>query len=409
MTGLSTIRIGGTMPIKDYDKRIKREIEKLENNKDVSEDNKKLLMKFDRYLRLNDYSKARRTKLMNKLRLIAEKNDINYIDATKEDIEDIVLWLKDRCDITETTKLDYRIVLKRFYRWLGDGEYPDCVKWINTTDKNKNNKLPEDMLNEDDVLRMIKSADCSRDKAFISVLWETGARIGELIDLTVGDLQDHDRGLQIVVKGKTGARRLLLIESIPHIREYLKDRPDKDNPNAPLWINIKSHKGKKTTYRGLTKILKETGNKAGINKPLNPHHFRHSRATYLANKFTESQMCQWFGWKQGSKMIAKYVHMSGRDVDTTYARIHGIEDDKEQISKMSPKNCPRCDETISPVDKFCSRCGLALTIESTKEIEEKSATLTDAFMELAKENPQLLELLTEQLNRAKGNNKNLND
>lgn len=37
-------------------------------------------------------------------------------------------------------------------------------------------------------------------------------------------------------------------------------------------------------------------------KPVNPHHFRHSRATYLANYLTEAQMCEWFGWVHGSRV-----------------------------------------------------------------------------------------------------------
>lgn len=47
-------------------------------------------------------------------------------------------------------------------------------------------------------------------------------------------------------------------------------------------------------------------------KPLNPHHFRHSRATFLATKFKEAQLCGWFGWVQGSTVPGEYVPLSGR-------------------------------------------------------------------------------------------------
>ncbi|KXA90543.1 hypothetical protein AKJ40_01415 [candidate division MSBL1 archaeon SCGC-AAA259M10] len=47
-------------------------------------------------------------------------------------------------------------------------------------------------------------------------------------------------------------------------------------------------------------MLNRVAEKADIDKPVNPHHFRHSRATFLANRLTESQMCEWFGWVQGS-------------------------------------------------------------------------------------------------------------
>ncbi|WP_394344768.1 hypothetical protein [Salinigranum halophilum] len=51
---------------------------------------------------------------------------------------------------------------------------------------------------------------------------------------------------------------------------------------------------------------------------MNPHHFRHSRATHLANWLTEAQLCEWFGWVQGSNVPARYVHLSGRDIDNAY-------------------------------------------------------------------------------------------
>ncbi len=64
--------------------------------------------------------------------------------------------------------------------------------------------------------------------------------------------------------------------------------------------------------------------KAGINKKIHPHLFRHSRATYMANYLTEAQMNQYFGWVQGSGMPAVYVHLSGRDVDDAILKANGF-------------------------------------------------------------------------------------
>ncbi len=86
-------------------------------------------------------------------------------------------------------------------------------------------------------------------------------------------------------------------------------------------------------------MLEEAKERVGLEKPVNPHHFRHSRATFLASKFTESQMCEWFGWVQGSDRPATYVHMSGRDVDGTYKELHDIDEKKEpRKSELSPRN-----------------------------------------------------------------------
>ncbi|KXB08420.1 hypothetical protein AKJ56_01315, partial [candidate division MSBL1 archaeon SCGC-AAA382N08] len=209
-------------------------------------------------------------------------------------------WVQDK-DLADPTQRDYKVILKKFYKWLnGNGEYPDKVEWIDTTKKKRNNKLPEKMLTEEDVEKLIKTAENPRDKAFISMLWETGARIGELIDLTVGSIEDRKNGKKVVIKGKTGARRLPLVSSVPHIQNWLNNHPDKDNPDAPLWCRLTGRKaGGEVSYRYLTKMLKRVGERGDIDKPMNAHHFRHSRATYLSTRFKEAQMCEWFGWVQG--------------------------------------------------------------------------------------------------------------
>jgi len=364
----------------DYRTKHQRLVQSVEESGKITPENKKLFERFRKYLIAQGHSDAHIDKILSHLKVILENIDYDLENASKEQIEEIVAWVNQR-DISDETKRQYKIVLKVLFKWLNNGEYPEKVKWIKTTSKSRNNKLPEDLLTEDDVKKMIDAADNPRDKALIALLWETGARIGEIYDLKVGDFQDHKHGLQIVIRGKTGARRLPLIESVPYIRAWLNMHPDKNNKKAPLWVNIGTkNKGKKVGYRALYKMLHEVAKKAGINKPVNPHHFRHSRATYLANRFTEAQMCEWFGWVQGSDIPARYVHLSGRDIDAAYARIHGIEDEEmPEKSRLTPIECPRCMEKNAPGAKFCQRCGQALTLEAAMEVERTEHRVVEAF------------------------------
>lgn len=91
----------------------------------------------------------------------------------------------------------------------------------------------------------------------------------------------------------------------------------------------------------------------------------------MANRFTEAQLCEWFGWVQGSKQPAKYVHLSGRDIDNAYDKLHGVEEEKApEKAELSPVECPRCGEVNEPGSKYCRKCGLALTLEAVEEAEE---------------------------------------
>lgn len=361
------------MPTHNYETRIPQ-VEKRIENGDISAENKKLIKKYQRDLTVQDYSNARIYKLLTYLKVIAEHIDYSFEEATEEDIKDTIAWINNR-DLSDATRTDYRTLIKQFYKWLNDGEYPEKVKWISTTRKKSNNTLPKDVLTEEDIEKLIKNANNTRDKALISMLWETGARIGELIDLTIRDIEDHKHGKKVVIQGKTGARRIPLISSVPHLQTWLNNHPRAEEKDAPLWVNLptaNNNPEKQMRYRTITKQLNKAAKDAGIDKPMNPHHFRHSRATYLASKFTESQLCEWFGWVQGSDRPQDYVHMSGRDIDGDYARLHGIEDEEEpEESQLAPEDCPRCGAKNDPNVSFCQNCGQALTREAFEEVERE--------------------------------------
>lgn len=360
------------MPSKDYDSCLKSLTEQIKQS-EMLEENREKILEYKRDMEVQDLSSARIYKLLVYLKKIAEHIDFKFENADIEDLKDLVSWVNQR-DLADSTKIDYKTIIKQFFKWMNDGEYPDCVKFIKTTRKRSNDTLPEDILNEKDIENLIDSATNSRDEALISILWETGARIGELIDLEVGDLKDHQHGKKIIIEGKTGARRLPLISSVPHLQKWLNNHPRSDESDAPLWVNLptaNNNAGKKVSYRTILKRLNITKERAEIDKPINPHHFRHSRATYLASKFTESQLCEWFGWVQGSDRPATYVHMSGRDIDGDYARLHGRESKKEkEKSELAPVDCPRCGEKNEPKASFCQNCGQSLEMDAQEKIEE---------------------------------------
>ncbi|MFW6083169.1 MAG: tyrosine-type recombinase/integrase [Thermoplasmatota archaeon] len=396
------------MSLNMSNKSIEKAKENLKNNDDLIEENKEAILGFDRELELNDFSKARRYKYLTRLPKMGAKLDKPFKETEREDIERIILWIKRRTDINSTTKNDYKILLKRFYRWIGEGKYPECIEWLEINDKNNNDKLPEEMLTEEDIEELIDNALNPRDKALISILWETGARIGELIDLTVGSIEDHKHGFKVVVDGKTGSRRLPLIGSVPYINQWLEEHPkleehpDSKNKEAPLWVNIgkgsNTDIGDEMSYRAIRKMLKSVKNRSDVDKPVNPHQFRHSRATYLASRFTEAQMCEFFGWVQGSSVPGRYTHLSGRDIDNAYNKLYGIEEEEDhKEAKLTPKECPRCNEKNPPKAKYCNRCGMALTIEASQQIEEDTLDATQNIEKFKEEIPDLKKYIEEEI------------
>lgn len=378
------------MPTFDYGERVASTMQNIEDSDQICESNKARIAEFKRDLKLDDISDARLQKLTSHLKIIAEHlGDTHFEDLDEADLKDLVEWVHDR-DLAVTTQTDYKKILKQFYKWLEgeDDEYPEKVKWLNTTGPSRQATLPKDLLTREDIDALKDGCRNARDRAFIAVLYETGARIGELIDLTVGDIEDHDHGRKVVIDGKTGQRRLPLVESSPAINQWLNVHPNpvKDNP---LWCQLRNANKQLTYHYIRQKMLERAGKRAAeanpdlatetdatragdadpeFYKPLNPHHFRHSRATFLATRFKEAQLCEWFGWVQGSTVPGKYVHLSGRDIDDAYNQLYGLQEEEETEDPKIAK-CPRCEELNEYEDYFCSRCGQALRPEAAEEIE----------------------------------------
>jgi ribosomal protein L40E len=181
-------------------------------------------------------------------------------------------------------------------------------------------------------------------------------------------------GAVIVVRGKKGERRIRLIASAPHLAAWMDIHPERSNPDAPLWVNIgTTNHGKVFDYFAARKLLRELAEKAGVKKRVNPYSFRHSTATYMANFLTEAQMCEYFGWKQGSKMPSVYVRLSGRDIDNRLLELHGLKQEKHEQIEDTIKICVRCGAKNAPVAKFCVKCGLALDLKAALETDGRIA------------------------------------
>jgi len=374
---------------KDY----KRTIVRVKNSQ-LSEKNKELILKFHEECISNGLSIDRVLFYLNRLYKIAQFLNKDFNKATKEDIKDLVRKIELNPNYSEWTKSNYRVSLKKFYQWLEGFEegYPDRVKWIKTGIKKNREKLTN-LPTEEDFKRLTEGACNVRDKALISVLYESGCRIGEFLNLRLKDVEFDDYGAVILVKGKTGPRRIRLISSVPRLSVWIEHHPRKHDPQAPLWVNIgTTNHNQAMMYTTIRKLLKQVAEQIGLKKPVNPHVFRKARATHLASKLTEAQMCEYFGWIQGSDMPSTYVHLSGRDIDNAILRIHGKlpkENGKEHV--LETKKCPRCFHENPPESKFCLRCRLPLDEKSAIELEKRKKNFFASVI-----TPEIIEKMIEE-------------
>ena len=177
--------------------------------------------------------------------------------------------------------------------------------------------------------------------------------------------------------------------------DWINKHPNKNELESPLWIGFQGRR-KFLSHSAARMILKKLKKKSGVNKRVNPHNFRHSRATHLANHLTEAQMKEYFGWTQSSSMASIYVHLSGRDVDKALLKVYGIQqDEEEKESSFVPKNCIRCGYSNPPTNKLCGKCGLVLDEKKAMELVKKEAMKKRAGEVIGKlmEDPEFIKLL----------------
>jgi integrase len=358
----------------NFDKAVEKELRRIRASKDISRSNKRKIIKFQEDLIADGIGYARIQKYLIELRKIGTQLNKDFEKLTADDIRKIMRKV-ERSSISESSKLEVKKTLKKFYKWLNNGEIPECVKWLKTTSKKNSHKLPEELLTEKEVKKLIETAWTPRDRALISVLWESGCRAGELLMLRIKHVSFEERMTRINVHGKTGPRRVPLIDSTPYLTEWLENHPLKNDPNAYLWVTLGRERKKRfLEYAALNKMIREVAKRAKVRKKVNPHNFRHSRATFLANHLTEAQMNQYLGWVPGSSMAATYVHLSGRDMDEPILKMRGLKPKEEDTveSTLAPKKCPRCALMNKATGKFCMRCGSVLDFETAVTMQEEA-------------------------------------
>jgi site-specific recombinase XerD len=162
---------------------------------------------------IDEFIKDQEARGIGKLRLRKYRSSINTIkkyyekdfsELTTEDLKDIVRKIEES-NYSEWSKHDLKVVLRKFVRWINQKFNKSIdTSFISIRVKN-NNKLPEEILTQEEIERMINACDNIRDKAIISVLYESGCRIGEFLSLEIKNVQFDQYGAIIIIpNGKTG-------------------------------------------------------------------------------------------------------------------------------------------------------------------------------------------------------------
>jgi integrase/recombinase XerD len=174
------------------------------------------------------------------------------------------------------------------------------------------------LLTMEEVDRLIEAPDLAtppglRDRAMIEVMYATGLRVSELVNLTL-DRVELDNGLVRTV-GKAQKERVVPLgdSAVDAVRAYL-DRGRRRSTEPWLFLN---YRGKRLTRAGFWLILRGHGERAKIDKRITPHMLRHSFATHLLER--------------GADLRSVQIMLGHEDISTTEIYTHVVRERLKQI------------------------------------------------------------------------------
>ena len=315
-------------------------------------------------------SPARQYHYLLRLRLLAKAMGERFLSPSREDIRDFLFKLTT-VGYSPNTIRDIKSVIKHFYRWhfAEEDKANHVVGWIRPLRSVRRDK-PGSIITADEFDRMMKVCRTLRDRALISLLYDSGCRISEVLTLKVRDVTFDDYGAILIVSGKTGTRRVRLFgTSVPFLRKWVESRRVKQGTDAFVFANPRDGNRSPMHYHQALQVVRRAAARAGISKKVNPHLFRHTRATLLAEHIADAPLEIQMGWVHGSSMTRTYVHLSGKDMDRIILRAYGVEVREERDALDNPLGkCIWCG-TQSPLkSKFCLTCGKEMKFKVNRQV-----------------------------------------
>ena len=195
----------------------------------ISKHNKKLIIRFKNNCIIEGISKARIQRyLYDLIKLGIYFGKKKFEDATREDIERVINEFISSGNslngkpYSPRTIEDFKKSLKRFFKWLrGTDHMPPEVAWLKGNGKATRVKTPEEVLTQEEIRKMISVADNKLERAFVSMLYESGCRIGEIANIRLKDIEFLREHALITVNGKTGVRRIVIVFFLPYLQEWI--------------------------------------------------------------------------------------------------------------------------------------------------------------------------------------------
>ena len=217
--------------------------------------------------------------------------------------------------------------LKSFFKFLVFEGYLKSSPMSNIESPKLGRKLP-DILNVEEISQMINSINIKekfgqRNKTIIEILYGTGIRVSELIELKISNIFFKENLIRVLGKGDKERFVPIGLKAKKSIIDYINnDRKFQKIEESSNDILILSKYGKKITRHMIFTLIKNISKKSGITKKISPHTFRHSFASHLLKNGADLRTIQLILGHENITTTEIYTHLDSKHLLNVMKKYH---------------------------------------------------------------------------------------
>lgn len=254
-----------------------------------------------------------------------EQRGVELVRASRADILEYIAWRVEGGAKPRSTARQLSS-FRRFFRYLVREGFLSQDPTAEIAMPKIGRALPQS-LTEEEVDALLAAPNVSdalghRDRAMLEVLYATGVRVSELINLRVGQVNLNQGVLRIIGKGDRERLIPLGDEAQDWLREFV------EGPRAEILLDrqtdylFPTRRGDRMTRQAFWHIIKRYAKKAGVRKKLSPHTVRHAFATHLLNNGADLRVVQLLLGHSDVSTTQIYTHVARERMKELHSRHH---------------------------------------------------------------------------------------
>ena len=249
----------------------------------------------------------------------------SVLDASQQNIRAYLTYLQEQGKSGATVSRSLAS-LKNFYAFAVSSGFLDVSPVSGQIHIDRGERRLPQILTGKEVELFLEQPECVdfkgyRDRAMLELLYATGIRVSELINLDVDDLNLDGGFLRCTSKGKERVIPLYPA-AIRALSDYVSEiRPQlvESEEEAALFVNMN---GERMSRQGFWKLIKHYQEKAGIQKEITPHTLRHSFAAHLLENGADLRSIQEMLGHADISSTQIYTHVVNQKLKRVYNKAH---------------------------------------------------------------------------------------